>query len=203
MWIDAPNLGGKVSRLWHVGCSGTCRGRRCPRQCSLSTQAAGRPSVVEALPLSAIEAPEVARFSTGSASSTVFLGGGLVAGSVSLLGGIQESGRARCCCKRPQAWPDHLAGCCMPAVKSLHIKSACGRTSGGRLARAGQSSALGGDLLGPHFGTSTPASAGYLGFGLHSAGAPRRRRCRARDTTRFATVVLNWFISPRPPVPPS
>ena len=51
-----------------------------PANVRLSTQAAGRPSVVEALPLSAIEAPEVARFSTGSGEFDRVLGGGLVAG---------------------------------------------------------------------------------------------------------------------------
>ncbi|MEC8065454.1 MAG: hypothetical protein VX126_05295, partial [Planctomycetota bacterium] len=54
-----------------------------PANVRLSSQAAGRPSVVEALPLSAIEAPEVARFSTGSVEFDRVLGGGLVAGSVS------------------------------------------------------------------------------------------------------------------------
>jgi DNA repair protein RadA/Sms len=65
-----------------------------PANVRLSTQAAGRPSVVEALPLSAIEAPEVARFSTGSGEFDRVLGGGLVAGSVSLLGGDPGIGKS-------------------------------------------------------------------------------------------------------------
>ncbi|MEC8385585.1 MAG: AAA family ATPase, partial [Planctomycetota bacterium] len=65
-----------------------------PANVRLSSQAAGRPSVVEALPLSAIEAPEVARFSTGSVEFDRVLGGGLVAGSVSLLGGDPGIGKS-------------------------------------------------------------------------------------------------------------
>ena len=94
MWIDAPHLGRKVPDCGTWDALERVEVEDVPANVRLSSQAAGRPSVVEALPLSAIEAPEVARFSTGSVEFDRVLGGGLVAGSVSLLGGDPGIGKS-------------------------------------------------------------------------------------------------------------
>ena len=176
-----PTWAGKVSRLRHVGCSGTCRGRRGPRQCSL-VHASGRAAVwLRRCRCPPLKPRKWLDSRPVLASSTVCWAAAWSLGRSVCLGGSRDRKKHVAAASGRRHGQIITPGAVCQQRRVCVSGSPAGRTSGGRLGWAGQSFALGGDLLGPHFGTSSPAPAGCLGLGLHSVGAPRRRGCRAGD----------------------
>ena len=85
-----------------------------------------------AVPMRDIETGDQVYVSSGLAELDRVLGGGIVEGSLLLVGGEPGSANPLCCCRCATRCAGPESGCCMSAAKKAHGKSSCGRSAWAR-----------------------------------------------------------------------